>query len=168
MEPEGPFPCLQEHATESYLEPDESTHHPPTLFLCLIYLLTYLRSWALLEKLPIVQPLNSQEPSSGPHPEPDRSSPYHPILALCLQQIRHNIYVTNISGILVATTINHYNSLDLTWDNAKCSLPDLCLHTIHNQIATIYNFCSCRIITKRQRRIYIKWCPWQEFELRHL
>jgi hypothetical protein len=24
----------------------------------------------------------SQEPSTGPYPEPDRSSPYHPILSL--------------------------------------------------------------------------------------
>jgi hypothetical protein len=24
----------------------------------------------------------SQEPSTGPHPEPDQSSPYHPILSL--------------------------------------------------------------------------------------
>jgi hypothetical protein len=57
------------------------------------YLLTYLRSWALLEKVPIVQLLKkfpaftepegslpcSQEPSTGPYPKPDRSSPYHPI-----------------------------------------------------------------------------------------
>jgi hypothetical protein len=48
------------------------------------YLLTYLRSWALLEEPPIVQPLKnfpafygthrfipcSQEPSTGPYPEP--------------------------------------------------------------------------------------------------
>jgi hypothetical protein len=26
--------------------------------------------------------LCSQEPSTGPYPEPDRSSPYHPILSL--------------------------------------------------------------------------------------
>jgi hypothetical protein len=58
-----------------------------------VYLLTYLRSWALLEKLPIVHLLKkfpafygtqgsspcSQEPSTGPYPEPDRSSPCHPI-----------------------------------------------------------------------------------------
>jgi hypothetical protein len=59
-------------------------------------LYTYLRSWALLEKPPIVQPLKnfpafygnrrfntcSQEPSTGPYPDPDGSSPYHPILSL--------------------------------------------------------------------------------------
>jgi hypothetical protein len=27
--------------------------------------------------------LCSQEPSTGPYPEPDQSSPYHPILYLC-------------------------------------------------------------------------------------
>jgi hypothetical protein len=49
--------------------------------------------WALLEKLPVMQLLKnfqtfmepksslscSQEPSTGPYPEPDQSSPYHPI-----------------------------------------------------------------------------------------
>jgi hypothetical protein len=49
-------------------------------------LLTYSWSWGLLEKMPIVQPLKnfpafiepegslppSQEPSTGPYPEPDR------------------------------------------------------------------------------------------------
>jgi hypothetical protein len=53
-------------------------------------------SWALLETLPIVQQLKnfpafrgtrrslpcSQEPSTGPYPEPDQSNPYHPILFL--------------------------------------------------------------------------------------
>jgi hypothetical protein len=59
-------------------------------------ILTYLRSWSLPEKLPIVQPFKnfpafyetltlsscSQEPSTGPYPEPVRSSPHHPILSL--------------------------------------------------------------------------------------
>jgi hypothetical protein len=57
---------------------------------------TYLRSWALLEKPPIVQPLKnfpefiepqgsspcSQEPSTGSYTEPDRSNLYHSILSL--------------------------------------------------------------------------------------
>jgi hypothetical protein len=56
-------------------------------------LLTYLWSWALLEKPPIIQILKnfsalwnpegslpcSQEPFSGPYPELERLSPYHPI-----------------------------------------------------------------------------------------
>jgi hypothetical protein len=65
------------------------SHHPT--------LTTYSRSWALPEKLPVVQPLKnftacygtrkfitlcSQEPSAGPYPESDRSRPYHPILSL--------------------------------------------------------------------------------------
>jgi hypothetical protein len=33
--------------------------------------------------------LCSQEPSTGPYPEPDRSSPYHPILS----KIHFNIYL---------------------------------------------------------------------------
>jgi hypothetical protein len=56
------------------------------------YLLTYLRSGALPEKLSIVQPFrkfpailkepegsspSSQETSTGPYPKPDRSSTYH-------------------------------------------------------------------------------------------
>jgi hypothetical protein len=56
-------------------------------------LLTYLRSWALPEKQPIVQPFRkfpahfkepesssscSQEPSTGSYPEPVRSSPSYP------------------------------------------------------------------------------------------
>jgi hypothetical protein len=58
--------------------------------------ITHWRSWALLEKLPIVQLLKnfqhfmepvgllpcSQEPSTGPYPEPDRSNPYYPILSV--------------------------------------------------------------------------------------
>jgi hypothetical protein len=54
---------------------------------------THSWSWALLEKLPIVQYsrtsqhfmepdgslLCSQEPSTGPYPQPDQSNPYHPI-----------------------------------------------------------------------------------------
>jgi hypothetical protein len=58
--------------------------------------LTHLRSWALLEKPPIVQLLknfqhfmepdgslpSSQEPSTGPYPEPDQFNPYHPILSM--------------------------------------------------------------------------------------
>jgi hypothetical protein len=65
-------------------------------YLNLSMFITYLRSWALLEKLPMVQPLKnfpafiepegslpySQEPSTGPYPEPDRSDLYHPILSL--------------------------------------------------------------------------------------
>jgi prepilin signal peptidase PulO-like enzyme (type II secretory pathway) len=60
------------------------------------YLLTYSRSWALLEGPPIVQPLEdfpafygtegsiprSQEPSIGPYPELYQSNPHHPILSL--------------------------------------------------------------------------------------
>jgi hypothetical protein len=66
------------------------------LFISCNPICTYLRSWALPEKLPIVQsPRNSQhlkepkgsspcsqEPSTGPYPEPDRSNPHHPILSL--------------------------------------------------------------------------------------
>jgi hypothetical protein len=59
--------------------------------------LTYLRSRALPERLPIVQPLKeipsnfkepegsspcSQESSTGPYPELDRWSSYRPILSL--------------------------------------------------------------------------------------
>jgi hypothetical protein len=58
-------------------------------YINITYLLTYLRSWALIEKLPIEQPLknfpvifepegslpSSQEPSTGPYPKPDRYSP---------------------------------------------------------------------------------------------
>jgi hypothetical protein len=32
MDPEGLLPCLQEHATGRYLEPDEPSLHFPTLF----------------------------------------------------------------------------------------------------------------------------------------
>jgi hypothetical protein len=32
MEPEGSLPCSQEHATDTYLEPDKSSPHLPTLF----------------------------------------------------------------------------------------------------------------------------------------
>jgi hypothetical protein len=52
----------------------------------------YLRSWALLEKLPTMQPLKGFPAfyetrrfitvSTFPYPEPDRCSPYHPILSL--------------------------------------------------------------------------------------
>jgi hypothetical protein len=59
--------------------------------------LTHWWSWALLEKLPIAQPLKklsqhfmepegslrcSQEPSTGPYSEPDQSNSYHPNLSL--------------------------------------------------------------------------------------
>jgi hypothetical protein len=58
--------------------------------------LAYLWSWTLLEKTQILQVLKkfpafygtksalpcSQEPSTGPYPEPDQSSPYHPILTV--------------------------------------------------------------------------------------
>jgi hypothetical protein len=69
------------------------------------YLLTYVRSWALPEKLLIVQPFRnfpasfkepegsspcSQEPSTGPYPEPVQSSPYHPIPSY-LSKIHFNI-----------------------------------------------------------------------------
>jgi hypothetical protein len=55
------------------------------------YLLSYLRSWALFEKLPVVQPLKifpasygtrrfiTVFTSTGSYPEPDQSSPCHPI-----------------------------------------------------------------------------------------
>jgi hypothetical protein len=33
IEPEGSLPCLQEPATSPYPEPDESSPHPPFLFL---------------------------------------------------------------------------------------------------------------------------------------
>jgi hypothetical protein len=61
-----------------------------------ITVLTYLRSWALLENLTIMQSFKitfqnfmepegsspcSREPSTGPYPEPDRSSLYRPILS---------------------------------------------------------------------------------------
>jgi hypothetical protein len=65
------------------------------LSLCITYLLTYLLtyswSWALLEEPTIQQLLKnfpaglfpcSQEPSSGPYPEPDQSNPSHPIISL--------------------------------------------------------------------------------------
>jgi hypothetical protein len=54
-------------------------------------------SWALLEKPPVAQPLKNfpnilwntkvhyrvhKSPPTGPYPEPDQSSPYHPILSL--------------------------------------------------------------------------------------
>jgi hypothetical protein len=32
MEPEGSLPCSQQPAIGPYLEPDESSPHPPTLF----------------------------------------------------------------------------------------------------------------------------------------
>jgi hypothetical protein len=68
----------------------------PYLWNSLTYLLTFLRSWALLEEPPIVQPSRtpqhfmepegsiqcSQEPSTGPYPEPYQSTPLHPILSL--------------------------------------------------------------------------------------
>jgi hypothetical protein len=56
------------------------------------YLLTYfLTSCQLCShsatyqhfKEPEISSLCSQEPSTGPYPEPDWSSPYHPILCLC-------------------------------------------------------------------------------------
>jgi hypothetical protein len=61
------------------------------------YLLTYVRSSALPEKLPILQPFRkfpanfkepedsspcSQQPSTGPYPEPVRSTPHLPIQSL--------------------------------------------------------------------------------------
>jgi hypothetical protein len=65
-------------------------------WLFLFILLTYSRSWALLEEPSIVQPLKnylalmepggsipcSQEPSTGTYPEPYQSNPLHPILSL--------------------------------------------------------------------------------------
>jgi len=33
MEPEGSLPCLQDPATETYSEPDESSAHSHTLFI---------------------------------------------------------------------------------------------------------------------------------------
>jgi hypothetical protein len=64
-----------------------------TLFHLIILIinvwLTYLRSWALLEKLPIVQPLKNYPVFygtrkfitvfTGPYPGPDQCSSYHPI-----------------------------------------------------------------------------------------
>jgi hypothetical protein len=62
-----------------------------------LYLLTYLLtelspSWetdncAATQELPsILEPVgsspSSQEPSTGPYPDPDQSSPYHPLIFL--------------------------------------------------------------------------------------
>jgi hypothetical protein len=70
---------------------------PSSIFIwCFSRSLIQSRSWALLEKLPIVPPLKKfpafygtrsfitvfTRPSTGPYPEPDQSNPYHPILSL--------------------------------------------------------------------------------------
>jgi hypothetical protein len=66
---------------------------------------TYLRSWALLEEPPTVQPLKnipafiepegsiqcSQEPFTGPYPEPYQSNPLHPILSKIHFNIVHHL-----------------------------------------------------------------------------
>jgi hypothetical protein len=64
--------------------------------ITLTHPLTHSWSWDLLEKRPVVQLLKnfpafygtrrfitwSQEPSTGPYPDPDQSNPYYPILSL--------------------------------------------------------------------------------------
>jgi hypothetical protein len=65
-------------------------------FWYFVQIVTYLRSWALLEKPQIVQPLKNfpafygtrrfitvfTRAFHGPYPEPDLSSPHHPIPSL--------------------------------------------------------------------------------------
>jgi hypothetical protein len=57
--------------------------------------LSHSWSWALLEKPSqyFMEPEGSlpcsQEPSTGPYPEPDQSNPYHPIISLQVEtQVR--------------------------------------------------------------------------------
>jgi hypothetical protein len=96
----------------------------------LLYLLTYLRSWALLEEPLIVQPLKnfsafyepevwipcSQEPSTGLYPEPYQSNPHHPILLLWREKQRNApwaYFSLKISKVWLNVTILHFLQISL-------------------------------------------------------
>jgi hypothetical protein len=67
-------------------------------------------SWALLEKPPVVKPLKNFPTFygtrrfiivfTGPYPEPDRSSPYHPILSYSLLLLLLLLFILTANGFL--------------------------------------------------------------------
>jgi hypothetical protein len=53
----------------------------------------------------------SQQPSTGPYPEPDRSSPYHPILSLYTLLCFNPLTILNLEG----SVVSYRGVLVVTW-----------------------------------------------------
>jgi hypothetical protein len=83
----------------------------------------------------------SQEPSTGPYPEPDQSSPYHPILSLqnlflCVRNWQH--YIFNILPVFIPRWEMFFRKVVIS----KCDVP-LFVERDSSLLAVSRTFFSC-------------------------